>query len=480
MNYVLKPSLEQSALVQTAATLWNQADVKDLLAKFDIPSKFDEFKSKWVKIEAIAVKKVAQLPLPKQMKEELLCIIRPIGFRISKWRQFHHRGCNLKVDLPKEFFWTPQGTIDEKKTAEVMIKDESIDTATRYKLACIFCLEDDIPKLWDKLSEDCRKSFYDQEDPMNVKQKELVVLWTYQIKGEVDKMESMIEKRMERKCSPHQYAFELAAIDGNRVAAEYFLQKLTSAEREESLVKTAKCVAKGRIYNRDERTEFLKEIYSDMLCFLLSQLDQEQQLEVIKSHPMQVLTCLLDWPWQSFFTETANRMWGHIDKLTYQFVFIHFTGNVIQGYKDFNYQKLFREYWENSPPDYKRHILSDSIFNRIVAELFETKDEDNIKLVFKDATPHHKSGVIHSEDGLDICKKFISKSQMRLLRYFIKECLPSKQDVEEFKDYFEEFHTNEFLMKNWQHKLIAVLDEIICEFKKRKSAEGECSKTKKM
>lgn len=274
MNDILKPTLEHIALINVTAALWNQADLKDLLAKCYIPSNVREFNSQWYKVEDIAVKKVAKLPLPNQMKEKILCFIKPVGFQIAKWKQFHDRGT---ADLPYKFCWTPQGTIDEKKTAEVMIKDKSIDITSRYELACIFCLEDDIPKLWEEMPEGSRKSFYNQEDAMHVMQKELVVLWTYQINEDTDKINSMIEKKLGRRCSPYQSAFQLAAIDGNKVATEYFLQKLTAVERANSLVKTAASVARRCMDCSGKHAGFLRETYIEILCFLLSQLDEDQK-----------------------------------------------------------------------------------------------------------------------------------------------------------------------------------------------------------
>lgn len=51
--------------------------------------------------------------------------------------EYHDRNSYLGINLPDELRWTPQGTVDKKKTAEALIKDESLDITRRYKLACI-------------------------------------------------------------------------------------------------------------------------------------------------------------------------------------------------------------------------------------------------------------------------------------------------------------------------------------------------------
>lgn len=114
-----------------------------------------------------------------------------------------------------------------------------------------------------------------------------MVLWTYYTKGEVNKLDNMIERRWQSKCSPYQYAFEYAAVGGNKAATEYFLQKLTSKEKEESLVRSAGYVADRRCDSARNRTDLPKEHHADVLCFLLSQMNEEQQTEVLKATLMK-------------------------------------------------------------------------------------------------------------------------------------------------------------------------------------------------
>lgn len=118
-----------------------------------------------------------------------------------------------------------------------------------------------------------KKSFYGE----NVSEQDLTVLWTYDIKGERAKMDGAVERRLNRRCSAYQYAFECAAKQGNRAAIQYFLQKLTSTERKVSLIKTAGSVAYDALNSiTNYRTKFLYEYYSDILCLLLCLMDEEE------------------------------------------------------------------------------------------------------------------------------------------------------------------------------------------------------------
>ncbi|KAL7634704.1 UNVERIFIED_CONTAM: hypothetical protein RMT77_015081 [Armadillidium vulgare] len=296
-SYILRPSLEHITLVKIAITLWKQYDIRALTARFYFRSTIlSERLKEWQVVEDKVIEKIPELLLPGPLKKKVLDFIKPIGLEMIKWREYYDQNSYLGIDLPNELCWNSQGTIDQKRTAEVLIKDGNLDINIRYRLACIYCLENDIRELWNKIPENHRKSFYSEEDPSEVRQPNLVILWTYDIKGGVNKLDNMIERIWLRKCSPYQFAFEYAAVGGNKAAVEYFLQKLTSREREESLVRYAGYVAKRRCDSYTNCTDLPTECYADVLCFLLSQMDEEQQTEVFKSYPWKVLKCLLDWP----------------------------------------------------------------------------------------------------------------------------------------------------------------------------------------
>ncbi|GBM14346.1 hypothetical protein AVEN_55340-1 [Araneus ventricosus] len=251
-------------------------------------------------------------------------------------------------------------------------------------------------------------------------------------------MNNIIERKWERRCSPYQYAFEYAAVVGNKAATQYFLQKLTSREREESLVRYAGYVANRRCNSAGNKTDFPKEHYADVLCFLLSQINEEQQIEVFKSYPYEVLKCLLDWPWQSLFMETANRMWDFLSEENYDFLLRIIVDKVMDGYKDYNYQNLFEEFWQQSPNAHKRYVIDECANGFLLSKLFVIKDEKSIKLILKDATLVEKEKLIFCDRGKYICQDLINGAEWDLLEFFIRECVPSKNEVIKFKREFEQ------------------------------------------
>lgn len=479
MNYILKPSLEYMALAKVAATLWNLRDVRDFIKKFCIPLDKGDLRDKWSNIEATMLGKVSLLPMPEFLKEKMLIFVRAIGCQILNWIDYHCVMLFLNIDVPNEFCWTSQGEVNKKKAAQVLVKDEGIDITLRYKLACFYCLEGDICELWDKMPEGCRICFYNEEDPTSVNQQDLVVFWTYDMKGEVSKLERMIERRFSARLSPYQYACRCAAYRGNRAAVEYFLQKVASGERKELLIRTVESVVTDH-----PSGGFLKESYYDILCVLLSQMEEEKQVEVIKKAPLWVLECFLEWPRQIFFIETASRMWNFLSTTNYNHLFRIIIDKLRDGCKDFNYQILIQEMWLQSHLKYS--VYRTSTFNYLLSTLFQIRDENNIKLILKDTNNTEKKRFIHSIKGENACGNLIDSEAWGLLNFFIQECLMSKEEVIKFKKNFSKrshhiFSSDDSKSRKMKlDKFFLLLDDLMCGFGKRKSVEDDHCEAKRL
>ncbi|WP_265040588.1 hypothetical protein [Wolbachia endosymbiont (group A) of Ectemnius continuus] len=481
MNYTLMPSLEHGALIRTAITSWNQSDIRALMTEFYFPLLGSERREKWQEIEDKVIEKIPQLPQPEPLKKEILGFVKPIGLQILKWMEYHDENCYLGIDLPNELCWTPQGAVDKKKTAEALIKDENLDITRRYRLACIYCLEDDVRELWNSMPQRKKAAFYNEGHPSFSKEHELVVFWTYDIKGEVAKLNGLIKKIKGKEISPYQFAFEYAAVGGNKAASEYFLQKLTPGEREESLVRYAGYVANRRSDCVSNPTDLPKEDYADVLCFLLSQMNEEQQMEVFERYPYEVLKCLLDWPWQGFFMETANHMWGFLPEEDYNLLLRIIVNKVIDGYKDCNYQKLFEEFWQQSSMTHKAYVIDECASGSLLSKLFKVKDKKNIALILNDATTPEKEKIIFYREGKDICEGLAYGNEWDLLEFFISECISSQEKMIKFKEEFKKrivrCRSKEKLEeeKDMRCKFFQLLDDLIQKGDKKRSMEEENS-----
>ncbi|KFM71539.1 hypothetical protein X975_17417, partial [Stegodyphus mimosarum] len=487
MNFSLMPSLVHRALIKTTILLWNQDYIWALIAHFSESALPNE--EEWQIIEDNVIKKASDLLIPVSLKEKILTFIKPIGREIFKWREFH---CPyLGIRPRKNLCWTSLGTVDKKKTAELLMKDDktlpylTLDITTRYKLACIYCLENDIHELWKRMSEYERKSFYSEDDPRIVDQHELIIFWT---RGEVSRMNIRIERIWEGRTT-YQIAFEYAAISGNKAATEYFLQKLTVIEKEESLVRATRHVIIRRRSSFSSSTDFPKEHYADVLCFLLSQMDEEQQLEVFKSHICGVFQCFLDWPWQDLFMKTASHVWEVLSERKWKYLLTSVTDKVVVGYTDYDYQKLFGEFWQQSPATHKKYIRDNWAGWFLLYRLFHIEDEENIRLIFSDATVIEKKKFIFSTRGKEICEYLIEHEMWDFLKFFIRECVPSRNDMKKFKEEFTQDLRNAAYIRKQGHlerrfswkkvkKCFQILNDFIREYS-REESEGNGSSSKR-
>lgn len=439
MNFIPKlPSLEDIALFKIAASLWNQYGIRDLLDEIftNLPTfqdNYDVIKGRYLEIENEVLENMMQLTMPTCFKEKILGYIQTIHLQIFMWMQYHLSYCDLDLGLPNELSWTSYGTIDKKKTAEVLISDDSIDVATRYKLACIYCLEDDIRKLWDEIPDSQKKLFYSVKDPYTVFQMELVEFWSLYINGEKDCIRKIARRRLNKVCSPFQYAFECAVSSGSKVATEYFLQTLNLKKA----LKAALNISNIHLKFTPSMNETPREYNTEVLIFLLSKMSKTQQKQFLRQRSVQVLKCCLEWPWQSLFVEMTSRLWKFLDRREYVFVL---TSILFQmGLQDYNYKKMFQDVWEQMPDADKNYVINDNRSIVSVLEmLLQIEDKETIKLIFKDATPREKSKLIFSDRGQSLCKDMIYQNQWDSLKFIVQLLISSKDDLVKFKQEFEE------------------------------------------
>ncbi|WP_353279742.1 hypothetical protein [Wolbachia endosymbiont (group A) of Ennomos erosarius] len=484
MNYTLMPSLKHKALVEIAITLWNQDDAWDLASKFYFSSPIlnvSERKREWQKVEDEVIKKVLKLPLPELLKKELSSFVEAIGWQILIWKQYHKNllgGKDARASLSK-LCWTPRGTIDKEKTAKILVQDENLDIAKRYRLACTYCLEDNILTLWKQISG--RKLYGKDLRKIRINESPLVSFWSHHIEEETAQLGDIIRRYCQDDSVTHyEYAFRRSAVSGNEAATRYFLQKLTPEEKDKVLVRTAEYVAKRRCDCVSEFTDFSRENYIDVLCFLLSEMDREQQMEVFKSCSYEVLKCFLDWPWQSFFMETAQHMWAFLSEEGYDCLLRVIVNKMIDGNKDYNYQKLFGIFWQQGPSTHTKHVIDKcGSGGLLLLDLFKVEDVENIKLIFQDATPKEKERLIFCSRGQDICQDLIYGDRGGFIEFFIRECISSKNEMVKFREEFKERITwccsrEEFTKRKdkWD-KFFQLLDNLIQENDKKRGIEGE-------
>lgn len=438
------PSLEHIALVKVVAALWNGYNARALIEEFSFPLQEVGKIDAWEKIEAGISQKVPQLSLPELLHEKVLGIIKPIGLEIFKWMEYHCRGSFFYINLPNELCWTPQGTIDRRRTAQMLVRGESLDVTMRYKLACIYFLEDDIWKLWNEIPEARNNAFFYEEYPTKEEhQWKTVCVWTKEMKQEWNRGMSL--------SFSYQSLIGSCAEEGNKAAAEYFLPKLPPRERDISLATTVD-------YTQDPL----------VLWYLLCEMNDKQQIEVLKEYHYKVLQCFLNWPLQGLFMETANRVWELLTETQLYWLLLEIAQKINANYKDCDYEGLFGELWQKMSEARKSHVVG-KILNtnscgwHILQWLFKIKDEEKIREFFQLASPTQKKEFMFCSGGLFFFRTLIGVGEMRLLRLLLDECLSTEDEMTEFLEEFEA-HIMQCCPIDELYYVIQLLDDLTSKY----------------
>ncbi|KAF8789808.1 hypothetical protein HNY73_007718 [Argiope bruennichi] len=364
---------------------------------------------------------VAELCLAESMREPLVNLLNPIFMETYKWLKYHGEFLKSKhssfdcLEYLKHLQWTHIGTVNYRKTAEAMIRDEMLDIDRRFKLACLYCLDEDIQNLWHKLSPLSKKRFYNKgRFPRCYLTEEIIIFWTCILKGRVDKLENLLARRVGNYSSIYQQAFEYFANSGYETATRYFFEKLTCEEKDASLVRTAKSVA-GCV-----NPSF--QPFNDVFCYLLSEMNTEQFQNVLENSSYAILRSFLDWPRLDAFPEVAQLALPYFGEDDYDQ--LHFF--LSQKFKYvYNSAKLFRNLFLITPKVFRHSTY-------YLDDFFERKDTEMIKFMFRNMDPEETLELVLSRKALHNCYEQIREGKLDFVEFFIRESRLSKEDRERF------------------------------------------------
>ncbi|KAG8170475.1 hypothetical protein JTE90_007967 [Oedothorax gibbosus] len=486
-------SVEDIAVVKIAIEICNNPELKrEILcasgSDYDINKGNYQYGSKkqWNEIiEKKATIILRKLDLPKKLQEKVMGIVPSVGMRMLTWAEYHEGTLGFlreySVNFLNSSFFTQQGIIDNKKAAEELMKDESLNIKQKYKLACLYCLTDHIPALYRQMT---KEEFYDTERPQRISQSELVKFWSYHLMGEIDKLKG--EKNLD------QYRLEKAVESGSKAAVEYCLERTNLRRKKDAIVDAAveavKCRVRAGPYTEKDRVVFRNQRYKDseeswvpsdyyvdILSFLLSKMGEDQQIEFLKQDikgakykresfgdqkRSRVLEYFLNWPYQDYFMKTVGLMWKFLPERDYAVLLLRICDKIEskkeehlkygEG-KSYDYRGLLREFWYQSPERYKRYVFSnqkvDCVTDRVVTteagvglliELltlknFTYEDRKNIELILASATSKEKENILSSKEWRKICIGQMKEEKWETLNRFVLNCFLPKEEEDKFK-----------------------------------------------
>lgn len=462
------PSLKQIAASKTAFTLWTKDGIRVLVSEH-LEDENSSSRNFDVRGNAI-LENIRKMQIPDSTKHDIFSIIKPIGMHITDWIRTHNIEDYNDICLTFDFYMSPFGAINCQETAKNLLKNVNLNIVTRYKLACMYCLDQHVADLWHNIPQNLRDICEKDEDFGYTEP--LLAMWTHEMHGPITEsdLNEMVMKRLERECSPCQFAFEFAANEGNLAATKFYLQKLTLRERRESLVKTAISVSK----HVDEHDNYIADIYgypfASVLHYLLSQMDRDEQMEACQNL-RDILNCFIGWPWQDFMLVIARQIWDYLSEEDCYYILYQITLKIeSHGGNSHKYSKLLSELWQLCPLHFKDYTLQH--INSMLTYLFLGNDLNNVRLLLSHLAQHEKREFILSNNGLELCCEIIEREDWNQLKFLVKECVVDAEEVIELKTSVATYKDMEYLGEQAQ-AAFACFNELVLVYRNAERAQGD-------
>ncbi|GBM99241.1 hypothetical protein AVEN_63968-1 [Araneus ventricosus] len=149
------PALRDTAITKVALLLYGPQEIKQLLEC----SQPENHSAEW---NQIVNDKVSKLFLPTVIHNELITITKRVYLVLTKFYALHQNfstalcgQCQCLEGILRRCFlvvyWTSNRFFSEQKFVEDLIRDQRLDVAFRFKIACEFFLRDAVRFLWKQL-----------------------------------------------------------------------------------------------------------------------------------------------------------------------------------------------------------------------------------------------------------------------------------------------------------------------------------------
>ncbi|XP_065211000.1 uncharacterized protein LOC135839065 isoform X1 [Planococcus citri] len=332
------------------------------------------------------IAEIASLPtvLRKMIKK---CILKvKVSFR--NWRQYlgdfilaHREGENFPIDFVSFVSWRADGSINEDGTAANLMQCDLLSQMEKYRFACMFCLVDDVKKLWPVE--------VDANDP-------LIEYWNYKMGGEqftfnVDPELSCIEASLLLRNGDVNYSS----------AFEYLWGFLTDDEQVETV---------------ESITRKISEI--NLKC-ALPKLSYSQLERVMMSYAVNIFRVLwLAWTDDMLLSLLFDPLKNMITPDVFNEIIIRFL--------NYHGEKLAYEMWMRAPDELKNHLLVNNFKNLLNASIQEERLFLELLMTTDDVDTR---STIWREKWRNILD-YVSLSYLKKI---MKLCLSSENEIASFK-----------------------------------------------
>ncbi|GFT47567.1 uncharacterized protein NPIL_440891 [Nephila pilipes] len=492
------PTLENMVLLELSIVLCYKRKMKHLLFHYlrDCRSKGCKAEPEWSLIQETALQEVQFFPLSSELQLKIVSLGLRLLKNIFEWIDFHCVNPYLQIGIPRFFCWTQFGAINKRLIATKIVSCQWMNSVIKFKIACIYCLFDQIFHQWRNIPDAEKEQFLNKDDSSAVKQHGLVIYWT----EIVTRYGNYTEDRLSELKIFHE-AFVYAAVTANLAAIQYFTLFLKE-EHITLLTYSVQSISWKRkwasnMYS-DEYEGFVTFPVDDLFdCFyfIISLMCLSDQNSIICARPLEFLRSFLVSPRQKFFIKMMKRVWHLIPKNTFTilirdlflkdletimpyehsmlfYTFSNYTEHYLKVHVssfNYNYRRLFVAVWERMPFMYKEKISMHSdcgsgflyhlLFRfdpRIdMMEDFIQRREKIIELLLKSRTTKAR---VADDSG-----------RVGLFKFLIQEDVATAKSMDFFQNAFvtlEEYKANKIAFDQ-KFKLISL---ILDDYSKRKLA----------
>lgn len=419
MDFQFNLNLQRMAKQSYAVSLWETADTRKKMKEYFYKHNRVKTEDEWQNIMKSVIKLLDPTTLPLLLYTEMIYIVREIGLKIFDW--FNSLNCMSlfsEVDRKsvydhyfQKIYWTYYGTINGLKILRSWMDTPNVDPFVVYSMSCMYCLEDELPRLWRKIPLKLRQQIRRYKNQFYQKYGYYIVAYWLASHNEdsfaLDRFNQAItldvgefEEFLDNDQSPEANMFVFSAQKGYRKAVEHFWESITPIEQEKNLVNALNWALRV-IGSRNWCNQYhRKEQFIETCIFLMKKLDKNSLEKVIKykcskipllgteprlvsQNTHNIIDLFINiWPWQEFFMTAFNLVKSYFNEKDYHHMFTVITFYMKKDYESIKssvYQRMLHAVWREMPNDMKKVIEWAH-----VEILFQAWDLPSIKMILND------------------------------------------------------------------------------------------------
>ncbi|XP_065218661.1 uncharacterized protein LOC135844396 isoform X12 [Planococcus citri] len=390
--------LEKMASISVAIALWNRATdgvvIPDMIT----------FHHEWCEsLKEEVPKWVEALPVPKSFAPSIMNHFNGVKSSVDDWISYLFRMELIdeedKYDLYQHIsyiIWHPNGTVNSAETARNLLTSDVLTDDDKFRLACIYCLQEDIVRIWSTVKH------HHQVTSIEVDQRPfLMYYWICYCAGKLQNIQTQSNMPIA------EFMIMKPSIN-NWSAIEYFFDRLATERRVP--VVTSLIDRQGAYFQK----------------LLLLKLDESQRLQVIMGKLGDIVSNYAYWENYEEIIDT----WYYVRDVISEHEFVSLFDVMYQSSTE---EFVLTEIWNTARDDLKCYVLNyGEADDNFITKLFEwcereqTKRLNFLSLVLLDpACADIKREITKKKFFSEWCKKLITLNAVELLSHVENLCFPA-------------------------------------------------------